>query len=670
MRAHWQLPYFALSACVAGLLLAAMGSAQAQQTSAQIMQQAQTNGAAASTVIQSAIANTNTSSTPLPNISPNNLTQQGQGQVTACQSTTNNAQCDALNTAVNDAALRNSLCQPVTSSTPSVQAAAAVIQQPTAVIGTFDTSTSSCSSSPISNPSGQPTVQTKSCYDYYNRDIGLTCQKSLEVNITWYCNPGDGNPIAGATPAIRPTCNHFTTTPPVGNTPGQTVNTPYPALPDIYEYWSGCEDYEARVPPGLLLPDGDNATPPPATGPGVTDMCERTNSVCSVPGQTQYFFGIPITAACWQYANTFDCLDQNTQSDCSAPWVASCTPLGSPVCVDSDPLIPGTCDTWRKDFSCPVSGAGQTPPTVSGGTATNCTNQTFSDAQGNVWNIGHPPDTSFTSAVMGSEVLREAGLSLNTTNMTVLPGEDDRCRIALFGIQNCCNSGGTSAFSSLTDRALSGATAAQDGLDPIRDFSNYTYNALFPGSGNLITDITIPPSLWSSLQMTLQMSGLISCSSEEKSLALKRDANLCTDIGEYCSESTPIIHICVQHTHTYCCFNSQLAEAINVQGKAQLGISMGSPQNPNCGGLTVAQLQSLNLSTMNLSAFTNEIAPQPISTSQAAAQANAAGVQSGTANSTPSALSLHASRPGVHGTPAATTANDPPCFYGVGQCAH
>ena len=259
--------------------------------------------------------------------------------------------------------------------------------------------------------------------------------------------------------------------------------------------------------------------------------------------------------------------------------------------------------------------------------------------------------------------------SLNTANMTVLAGEDDRCRIALFAVDNCCNAGGTNAYTTLTDRALSAATAAQDGMYPIRDFSNYTYDALFPGMGNVKTDLTIPPSLWSSLQVSLQLSGLINCTNEEKNLALKRDANLCTDIGQYCSEETPIVHICIQHTHTYCCFNSQLAQAINVQGKAQLGISMGTPENPNCGGLTTAQFQSVNLSTMNLSAFQNEISPYGVDTSQATAQAVAAGAQSSdSSNTTARTKSMSAKVGSMNKAANSDSTGEPACFYGAGKC--
>ncbi len=678
-----RLPPFTLGALLG---IATMAPCNAQQTSPQIMQDAATNGAAASTAIQGAIANTNTSGTTLPSISPGNLAQQGQSQAAACQSTANDPDCDAINTAVSDAALRQSLGQPVTAATPEVQAAQGALQNPTSVIAPFNTSTSPCASTPTAPPASQ-TTQIQSCYNYYTRDLGLVCQNNLQVNVTWYCNSGDGNPV----PTVNggaPNCQHTET-----NAQGQVIlgsnNLPvvtvYPALPIVNEYWSGCGNYDARVPPGLLLAEGDNSVPPPATGPGVPNLCERTNSVCSVPGQTINISGLPVYSACWQYTDTFDCLDQSTQSDCNAPWVATCTPQGGPVCVDTDPLNPALCETWQNVFVCPVQSAplaaGSPTPSV------DCSNQTFADGQGNVWNVGHPSDQSFIGAVTGMESLSEAGKSMNQTNVTVLGGEDDRCRISLFGIENCCNPGGTSAASTLTDRAVAGAMTAATlttlGLSPILDFSPYTYNALFPATGDflaeggslltdvggLVVDVALPFTVWAGIELALQLSGLIGCNDEEKNLAIKRDAQLCVDIGEYCSESTPIIHICIQHTHTYCCFNSQLAEAINVQGKAQLGISMGTPQNPNCGGLTVAQFQSINLSTMNLSAFQSEISPYGVDNSQATTQANATGASSAQPASGPAAgIKLQAKAGATVKAQGGTSTGGQPCFFGAGKC--
>jgi conjugal transfer mating pair stabilization protein TraN len=52
-----------------------------------------------------------------------------------------------------------------------------------------------------------------------------------------------------------------------------------------------------------------------------------------------------------------------------------------------------------------------------------------------------------------------------------------------------------------------------------------------------------------------------------------------------------------------------LARILNEQGRAQLGRSWGGAESPDCSGFTVAQLQSLDFSRMDLTEFYAEIAP-------------------------------------------------------------
>lgn len=112
--------------------------------------------------------------------------------------------------------------------------------------------------------------------------------------------------------------------------------------------------------------------------------------------------------------------------------------------------------------------------------------------------------------------------------------------------------------------------------------------------------------------MALQFSGLLDCEERDIETALRRDARLCVDLGGYCSKKLPIIGTCVERTYSYCCFNSRLAKAINTQGKAQLGVGIGTAKQPNCGGFSASQLQQLNLATMDLSEFLDEIAPNEV----------------------------------------------------------
>jgi conjugal transfer mating pair stabilization protein TraN len=135
-------------------------------------------------------------------------------------------------------------------------------------------------------------------------------------------------------------------------------------------------------------------------------------------------------------------------------------------------------------------------------------------------------------------------------------------------------------------------------------------------AGVLAGDLTVEafvgalvPGPWTIAMLAIQLSGILSCEQPEQILAMKRDNRLCHGVGSYCSASVPIVRVCIETTESYCCFNSRLSRILNEEGRAQLGKGWGGPQNPDCSGFTVAQLQALDFSRMNLSEFYAEIAP-------------------------------------------------------------
>ena len=110
--------------------------------------------------------------------------------------------------------------------------------------------------------------------------------------------------------------------------------------------------------------------------------------------------------------------------------------------------------------------------------------------------------------------------------------------------------------------------------------------------------IALVPSYWTIAMLAIQYSGIMSCSDEEKITAMKRDARLCVEFGDYCSRCINVFGRCVaclERTKSYCCFNSHLARIINEQGRAQVGKTWGSDtaRNPDCSGFSVAQLRDL-----------------------------------------------------------------------------
>ena len=120
---------------------------------------------------------------------------------------------------------------------------------------------------------------------------------------------------------------------------------------------------------------------------------------------------------------------------------------------------------------------------------------------------------------------------------------------------------------------------------------------------------TLVPGPWSIAIFAIEFSGILNCDQAEQILAMKKDTRLCHSVGSYCSGKIPIIGVCIEKTESNCCFNSRLARLINEQGRGQVGRGWGGAETPDCSGFTIAQLQSLDFSRMDLSEFYAEIAP-------------------------------------------------------------
>ena len=287
----------------------------------------------------------------------------------------------------------------------------------------------------------------------------------------------------------------------------------------------------------------------------------------------------------------------------------------------------GACLLFEQSWQCRI--AGGTPSTV-----TNCGSQQFC-LDGHCFDTSHAPDPDFARAVTGLEVQREAGRYLNPDDLSVFQGHDNRCRKKLFGLVNCCKGGGTdgSLFSDMSLIAgaggqVMGAIGSSYTFDALftsdaPDFVIAGFEALFGAGGGssalaglMAGDLSVGsfvgslvPSPWSIAMLAIQLSGLLSCEQAEQILAMKHDNRLCHGVGSYCSVRVPIVGLCVETTETYCCFNSRLARILNEQGRAQRGRGWGGAKSPDCSGFTIAQLQALDFSRMDLSEFYAEIAP-------------------------------------------------------------
>jgi len=347
------------------------------------------------------------------------------------------------------------------------------------------------------------------------------------------------------------------------------------------------------------------------------------------PG-TKIIDGRPVTRDCWSYEQTLNCSGTAGQSDC-APLVAQGCTLGATTCRQTNPST-GVCEIFEDAYTCPTAAQSATSTTA-------CPSSVFC-FQGSCFDISRPNDADFGRSMSMLEAAREAGIYLDTSNMQVFKGEENRCRNRL--LKNCCYADG--AGSGMTNQSLFG-TGSRLVYDVLMNSENQQFiyqgmSALLLGggfSGTFTTyGVTVavngaalpagsvavyasdamvvafdPWTLVIAVIIYIIMS-MMSCNEDEGKLAMKEGAKLCHTVGTWCSTCFMVLGVCIsctEHTTSKCCFNSMLARIINEQGRAQIGKGWGGAQSADCSGFTVAQLQSLNFAAMDLSEFYASLVP-------------------------------------------------------------
>jgi hypothetical protein len=101
--------------------------------------------------------------------------------------------------------------------------------------------------------------------------------------------------------------------------------------------------------------------------------------------------------------------------------------------------------------------------------------------------------------------------------------------------------------------------------------------------------------------------GLSNCDKQELELRTLRDKNRCVMVGTYCAEEEPIFKTCLRKKTTFCCFGTKLARLIQQSGRGQIGRSWGSPENPDCNGLSPEELSRMDFSTIDFTELLEDI---------------------------------------------------------------
>lgn len=101
----------------------------------------------------------------------------------------------------------------------------------------------------------------------------------------------------------------------------------------------------------------------------------------------------------------------------------------------------------------------------------------------------------------------------------------------------------------------------------------------------------------------LKKTGLTNCSEDQRNLASQRRSNKCEYVGDYCAKKIPVVKTCIRKSKSYCCFPTILSKLIRLGARDQLGKGFGSAEHPQCGGLTLEDIERLDFSKIDFQEF-------------------------------------------------------------------
>ncbi|MFC6674296.1 conjugal transfer mating pair stabilization protein TraN [Marinobacterium aestuariivivens] len=88
------------------------------------------------------------------------------------------------------------------------------------------------------------------------------------------------------------------------------------------------------------------------------------------------------------------------------------------------------------------------------------------------------------------------------------------------------------------------------------------------------------------------------CEQAELEMNTKRALKSCTYVGSYCK--TEVLGACIEEREAYCCFNSPLSRIVQEQVRSQLGTDFGDAESPQCEGIPLDEISSIDWSQIDL----------------------------------------------------------------------
>ena len=154
--------------------------------------------------------------------------------------------------------------------------------------------------------------------------------------------------------------------------------------------------------------------------------CAKLSEVCVDGPATRMISGQAVHRDCWKFEGRYTCLSGGLDtSECDELRDQGCGQISS-TCVETSDT---GCSYYENRFQCVV-----TPAETA--TVADCGTQTFC-LDGNCFDAGHANDADFAQVVTAMEALREAGMYLDESTLTLFNGRAGKCSHKLFGLVNC-----------------------------------------------------------------------------------------------------------------------------------------------------------------------------------------------------------------------------------------
>lgn len=114
--------------------------------------------------------------------------------------------------------------------------------------------------------------------------------------------------------------------------------------------------------------------------------------------------------------------------------------------------------------------------------------------------------------------------------------------------------------------------------------------------GSVLGWVMIAYTVYQIVMILIQI--IWACEKEEFELNAQKQLKNCHQVGSYCNSK--VLGVCIEKRESYCCFNSPLSRIIQEQARPQLGLSWGTPKEPDCRGITTDEIQRIDWSQINL----------------------------------------------------------------------